>query len=63
MLYFPTVGLFERPKAPDIKRLEQVGRMRRHTKRDDLVFLTIFLKVGRVVAFMPIEGQKTIAAG
>jgi hypothetical protein len=38
-------------------------RMRRHTKRDDLVFLAIYLKIGRVVAFVPIEDQKAVGAG
>lgn len=62
VLYLPTVDLFERPKAPDIKMLEQMRRIRRHTKRDDAILLTVYLKVGRVAAFMPIEDQKAMAA-
>jgi hypothetical protein len=55
MLYLPTVGLLERSKAPDIKRLEQMRRMSRHTKRNDVVLFAIFFKFNRVVTFVPIE--------
>ena len=61
MLNFSTISLFKQPKAPDVERLEEVRRIRRHIKRDDIVFLTISLEVDRVVAFMPIENQKAMA--
>ena len=61
MLYFSTISLFKQAKVPDVKRLEEMRRMRRHTKRDDLIFLAISLKVDGVVTFVAIEDQKTIA--
>jgi hypothetical protein len=61
MLDFSTIRLLKHGKAPDVKRLKQVRRMRRHTKRDDLVLLAIFLKVDGVVTFVTIKDQKTIA--
>jgi hypothetical protein len=63
MLYFSTICLLERSEAPSIKRLEKMGRMRRHAKGDDLVFLAISLKVDRAMAFVPIEDQKTTTTG
>jgi hypothetical protein len=55
MLYFSAISLLKQAKAPDIERLKQMRRMRRHTKRDDLVFLAIPLKGDRVVTFVAIE--------
>jgi hypothetical protein len=34
--------------------------MRRHTERDDIVLLTIYLEIGGLMTFMAIEDQKTI---
>jgi hypothetical protein len=62
MLDFSTICLLKHGKAPDIKRLKEMRRMRRHTERDDLVFLAIYLKISRVVTFIPIEDQKTVRA-
>jgi hypothetical protein len=61
MLYFPTIRHFQHCKAPNIERLEQMRRVSRHIERDDLFVLTVSLKIGRVVAFVTIEDQKTIA--
>ncbi|KAJ0151444.1 hypothetical protein HZ326_6046 [Fusarium oxysporum f. sp. albedinis] len=60
-LDFSVICLLEHGKAPDIKRLKQMRRMRRHIKRDDLVLLTISLEVDRVVTFVAIKDQTTIA--
>jgi hypothetical protein len=45
MLYFSTIGLLERSKSPDVKRLKQRSRMSWHTKRNNLIFLVVLLKV------------------
>ncbi|KAJ0118551.1 hypothetical protein HZ326_31857, partial [Fusarium oxysporum f. sp. albedinis] len=47
MLDFLTIRLLKHGKAPDVKRLKQVRRMRWHTKRDDFICLAISLKVDR----------------
>ena len=60
MLYFSTICLFEHTKTPDVKKLKQMRRMRWHTERDNVALLAIHLKVGRVVASMPIKDQKTV---
>ncbi|EXL63612.1 hypothetical protein FOPG_20114 [Fusarium oxysporum f. sp. conglutinans race 2 54008] len=44
-------------KAPNIKRLEQMRRVSRHTERDNLIVLAVSLEIGRVVAFVTIEDQ------
>jgi hypothetical protein len=60
MLDFLPIGLLEQAEVPDIKRLKQMRRMRRHTERNNLVCLAIFLKVEGVVTFVAVEDQKTI---
>ena len=42
-------------KTPNIKRLEEVRRVRRHTKRNNVVLLAVVLKVRGVVAFVTIK--------
>jgi hypothetical protein len=51
---------FLEAEASEIKRLKQVGRMRRHKERYNIILLTVYLKVGRVGIFVPTEDQKTI---
>ena len=55
-----TVRLLQWPKAADIKWLEEVGGMRRHTECDDIVALAVELKFSRVVALMPIKDQQPV---
>ena len=62
MLDFSTICPLEQAKVPDIKGLKQMRRMRRHKERNNLVCLAIFLKLERVVTFVAVEDQKTIAA-
>jgi hypothetical protein len=42
-------------KTPNIKRLEEMRRVRRHTKRNNVVLLVVVLKVRGVVAFVTIK--------
>jgi len=55
VLNLATVRLLQRSKAADIEWLEEVRRMRRHVKRDDIVLLAVELEFGRVVAFVAVE--------
>ncbi len=50
-----TICLLQRPKAANIEWLKEVGRIRRHIERDNVVLLVIELEFGRVVAFVAIE--------
>jgi hypothetical protein len=59
-LYFSTICLFQRPKAPYIKTLKWMRGMRRHTERNDLI-LAIFLEFDGVVTFVTIKDQEAIA--
>ena len=60
ILNLSTVCLFERAKTPKIEWLEDMRGMGRHTERDDIVELTIFLKLIRMVTLMTIEDQEAI---
>ena len=55
VLNLATVRLLQRPKAANIKWLEQMRRMRRHVESDNVVLLAMELEFGRVVAFVAIE--------
>jgi hypothetical protein len=57
-----TVRLLQWPKAANIEWLEEVGGMRRHAERDDVVLLAIELEFGRVVALVAVEDQQSIFA-
>ena len=56
------VQAFERAKTANIKRLEEVRGMGRHTKRNDKLFLAIFFEVDRVVALVAVEDKEPIYA-
>ena len=56
---YATVSSFERTKATDIERLELVGRMGRHTKRNNVVVVAVGLEICRMVAFVTIEDKET----
>ena len=62
VLNLATVRLLQRPKAANIKWLEEVRRMRRHAECDDVVLLAIELEFGRVVALVAVEDQQPIFA-
>ena len=46
VLNLATVCLLQRPKAANIEWLKEVGRMRNHVERDDIVLLAIELEFG-----------------
>ena len=49
-----TIRLLQWPKAANIKWLEEVGGMRRHAERDDVVLLAVELEVDGVVTFVAV---------
>ena len=57
VLDLATVCLLQRPKAANIKWLEEMGGMRRYAERDNVILLAIELEFGRVVAIMAVEDQ------
>ena len=59
---FFSVRPFQRPKAPNIKRLELMRRMSRHIERNYVLFLTVELKIGRMVAFVAIKDKEPVGA-
>lgn len=62
VLDLATIGLLQRPKAANIKWLEEVGGMRRHAEHDDVVLLAIELEFGRVVALVAVEDSQSVFA-
>ena len=62
VLDLAAVCLLQRPKAADIEWLKEVRGMRRHTKRNDVVFLAMELEFGRVVALVAVEDQQPVLA-
>jgi hypothetical protein len=55
VLDLATVRLLQWLKAANIEWLENMGGMRRHAERDDVVVLAVELEFGRVVAFVAVE--------
>ena len=51
---------FERAKTANIERLEEVRGMGRHTKRNDLLCLTVFFKVDRMVALEAVKDKELV---
>ena len=62
VLNLATVRLLQRPEAANIEWLEQVGGMRRHAERNNVVLLAIELEFGRVVALVAVEDQQPVFA-
>ena len=58
MLDLATVRLLQRAKTANVKWLEVVGGICRHTERDDVMFLAVDLKWGRVMALVAVEDQQ-----
>jgi hypothetical protein len=55
--YLKSVQRLERREAAYIKRLEEVGRVGRHTQRNNLVVCTELIKVWRSVAPMTVKDR------
>src|SRR2546421_274515 len=53
-----SVRVLEGRKATNIERLKEVRRMRRHTKRDNLLFLAKCVEFSRYMAVVAVENQK-----
>jgi hypothetical protein len=47
----------ERAKAPNIERLEEVGRMGRYTEHNNIVGLVETFEVDRVMTFVAVEDK------
>ena len=62
VLDLATVRLLQQPKAANIERLEEVGGMRRHAERNDVVLLAMELEFSRVVALVAVKDQQPIFA-
>jgi hypothetical protein len=50
----------ERAEAPNIERLEEVGRMGRHAERNNVVGLAKILKGYRVMAVVAVEDKQSM---
>jgi hypothetical protein len=50
----------ERAEAPNIERLEEVGRMGRHAERNNVVSLAKILKGYRVMAVVAVEDKQSM---
>jgi hypothetical protein len=53
MLYFSTTGIFQRRKAPNVKWLKQIRRMRRYTEPNNLVRLAVSLNKYNLCVHIP----------
>jgi hypothetical protein len=62
VLDLATVRLLQRPKAANVKWLEEVRRMRRYVECDDVMLLVVALEFGRVVTLVAIEDQQPVFA-
>ena len=62
VLNLATVRLLQWPKAPNIKWLEEVQGMQRHTEYYNVVLLAIELKFSQVVALVAVEDQQPVFA-
>jgi hypothetical protein len=60
LLNLVSIRALQRRETINIKRLEKMRSMRRHTESDDLVFLTLSIKFGRGMAAMPVDDKKAI---
>jgi hypothetical protein len=47
----------ERAKAPNVERLEEVGRIGRHAERNNVVGLAETFEVDRVMTFVAVEDK------
>ena len=54
------VCCFERVETSNIERLEDVRRVGRHAKDDDIVVFAIELEVGRIIVVVTVEDEKAM---
>jgi hypothetical protein len=62
ILSLASIGLLQRRKTTNIKRLQKVRRVRMHTKGNNLIILTVLLESKRVVALITINNEQAVAA-
>ena len=53
---------FKDRKIGKVERLEPVGGMGRHIKRDNIIILAVFFEFDRMVAFVTVENKKALGA-
>ena len=56
---YATVSFFKRTKTTDIERLKLIKQISKHTKRNNVVIVTVSLEICRMVTFVTIENKKT----
>ena len=49
------IRAFKDRKTGKVKRLKSIRGIKRHAKRDNVVFLTIILELGGVIAFVTVK--------
>jgi hypothetical protein len=59
---FLLVRLFQGSKTPNVKRLQDMRGMWRHTDRNNLAFLTEILELKRLVALMAVNNKQLVTA-
>ena len=58
VLDLATIRLLQQAITANVKWLEVVGGIYRHTERDDVIFLAVDLKWGKMMALVAVEDQQ-----